>query len=105
MSNASELKKKSIEELEENYRILILSIRQEDIKNMVLIKELKRGSDISGNEGKLMSRIQSLEVIRALNQIYQKDKNISNKVITNIMRYALSIQTDKFQTPRYLRII
>ena len=40
-----------------------------------------------------------------MSQIHGQDPTIANSIITKIMRYALSIQTDKFDTPRYLRII
>ena len=40
-----------------------------------------------------------------MSEIYNQDQSIANNIITKIMRYALSIQTDKFDTPRYLRVI
>ena len=64
-----------------------------------------RSSDISGNKNKLISKIQSLQIVLAISQIHSQDNTIANNIITKIMRYALSIQTDKFDTPRYLRVI
>ena len=84
---------------------LISEIRKQNNRKKVVVKEMTRGRDISGNEGKLMSRIQSLQIIQALNEIYRNSRRDDNEVMTKIMRYALSIQTDKFDTPRYLRVI
>jgi len=64
-----------------------------------------RSTNIGGNKNKLISKIQSLQIVVAMSQIYSQDPDIANNTITKIMRYALSIQTDKFDTPRYLRVI
>jgi len=81
--------------------------------SLLLHTSSPRSSDISGNKNKLISKIQSLQIVLAISQIHsqeskkdeQKKHLISNNIITRIMRYALSIQTDKFDTPRYLRVI
>jgi len=73
--------------------------------DMISVSPIQRGSDISSSENKLISRIQSLQVVIALSQIYNIDQELANRTITKILRYALSIQTDKFNTPRYLRVI
>lgn len=105
LSDASDLTKKNVEELEVYYKELISRIEENDVKNKVLVREFTRGTDITGNEGKLISRIQSLQVIQAINNIYQRDSNEANIIMTDIMRYALSIKTDRFYSPRYLRVI
>jgi len=88
-------------------------------KNLLLNTSSSRSSIISGNKNKLISKIQSLQIVLAISQIYSQEEEgkkisekdpkiihlISNGVVTKIMRYALSIQTDKFDTPRYLRVI
>ena len=103
--DVSDLKKSSVEELELLVKSLINEIKTQNTSKIVKVKPILRGSDITGNEGKLISRIQSLQIIQALNEIYRHDRRDANEVITKIMRYALSIQTDKFDTPRYLRVI
>ena len=93
-----------------------LTIRQLEKKVKDLIKEIKlhpefvesrpiRGTEISGNEGRLISRIQSMEIVLALLQLKEASEIDANLAMTKIMRYALSIQTDKFDTPRYLRLL
>ena len=72
---------------------------------LLLHTSSNRSTNISGNKNKLISKIQSLQIVLAMSQIYSQDQSIANNIITKIMRYALSIQTDKFDTPRYLRII
>jgi hypothetical protein len=89
-------------------------------KHLLLNTSSPRFSKISGNKNKLISKIQSLQIVLAISQIYKQEEEdgrknneddtkiihlISNGVVTRIMRYALSIQTDKFDTPRYLRVI
>lgn len=103
--DASELKKSSVEELELLAQSLINEIKIQNTAKIVRVRPIIRGTDIKGNEGKLMSRIQSLQIIQALNEIYRHNRRDANEVMTKIMRYALSIQTDKFETPRYLRVI
>ena len=66
------------------------------------------GRDISktGNRrNKLISKLQSLQITYALAQIYAIDPELSKLIITKITRYALSIETDKFKTPRYIRVM
>jgi len=103
--DASELKKSSVEELELLTQSLINEIKTQNTAKIVKVKPIIRGRDIRGNEGKLISRIQSLQIIQALNEVYRHNRRDANEIMTKIMRYALSIQTDKFETPRYLRVI
>lgn len=69
------------------------------------VSPVLRGRDISNSENKLISRIQSLQILLCIMQIHLKNEEMAQKIITKILRYALSIQTDRFDTPRYLRII
>lgn len=64
-----------------------------------------RFTDIENDLNKLISKLQSLQIIKCILMIYEKDESLCNDIITDIFRYALSIKTDKFDTPRYLRII
>lgn len=72
---------------------------------IVVVEPIKRGTDISKSENRLISRIQSMQIILAILQLHNVSHKESNSLITKIMRYALSIETDQFKTPRYLRII
>lgn len=69
------------------------------------VTEIRRGHNIENNKNKLISRIQSLQIIKSLMYIYSINAEKANIVMTAILRYALSIQSDKFDTPRYLRVI
>ncbi len=104
------LREKTVEELELEVSDLIgkikaqsNSISEEPLR--INIRPIKRGSDISGNENKLISRIQSLQVSLALLDLYILNRQLAHETITKMMRYALSIQTDTFETPMYLRVI
>jgi hypothetical protein len=96
------LSKLNIDELKELATTLTNSIKE---FGFVKTTSSNRSSDISNTENKLISKIQSLQVVLFFCQVKERDNNISNSIITKIMRYALSIQTDKFDTPRYLRVI
>lgn len=77
----------------------------EDETDLVSIVPATRASDISGSENKLISKLQSLQIVLAIMQLFIIDKEIGNGVVTKMMRYALSIQNDSFTTLRYLRVI
>ena len=114
---------KDIKELIKIAENLIEEISKIQIENPgenIAIREISRGTDISKSKYKLISRIQSLQVIYTLLQISLKttsgtdntrrsvideSNKIINKIITKMFRYALSIETEKFSTPRYLRVI
>lgn len=104
LSDASDLRRYNIEDLENKVIELTDQIKKQNIRKLVSIKPI-RGQNIKGNEGKLISRIQSLEIIQALNELYNHNIFYAHRVMTKIMRYALSIKTDKFTSPRYLRVI
>ncbi len=104
----SELKQLTVEELKNYTMQLIKKCRKyENIigGNIVQIKPIERGTDISRSENRLISRIQSMQIVLAILQLHNISHKESNTLITKIMRYALSIETDKFKTPRYLRIL
>ena len=67
------------------------------------------GRDITGNvEKKLISKIQSLQVIRALAIIDKHDKEKKEEVdniVSKMLLYALSIQSQGFSSPKYIRVI
>ena len=53
-----------------------------------------------------MTKLQALQVTICIAQVYMDSPIEGNKLITSLMRYALSIQTDIFDTtPKYLRVI
>lgn len=83
----------------------INKIKKKTEGDLIIVKPITRGSDISNNEKKLISRIQSLQVVLAIIQLHEISHKEANDAITKILRYALSIQTDKFETPRYLRVV
>jgi len=94
------------EELENWCKDLIEQSReiQKQLGETFKIEEI-RGRKIEGNVNKLISRIQSLQIVMLIGSVMMMNRNLANRIITSIMRYALSIQTDKFDTPRYLRVI
>lgn len=104
IQSSLELKKLDIEELKAMVIDLTNVIKSKKSQVNLIIRDIK-GSDISSNEGKLISRIQSLQIVLSIIEVYTSSKDDANIIITKIMRYALSIQTDKFNTPRYLRVI
>ncbi len=66
---------------------------------------IKGRDNIINRKNKLISKLQSLEIIYTFIKLEEIDPVTADEKITKIMRYALSIATDKFETPRYLRII
>jgi hypothetical protein len=131
----SELKKRTLMDLRNSISILyneLLSLREfangVDIMEMPStqqIPNIKKGeftgtswdkvikyTDLSKTEeedgnikNKLISKLQSLQILVSIATIYKVDPNLGNDIITKMMRHALSIQTYDFETPRYLRII
>ena len=63
------------------------------------------GKDIGGIQNKLISKIQSLQVIRALCGIYFISPAEVDRVVTKILLYALSVQNPGFSSPKYVRVI
>jgi hypothetical protein len=103
-----ELSLLNIDQLKSLVRSLISTIntlRKRAEGDLIKVQPITRGSDISSNEKKLISRIQSLQVVLAIIQLHEISHKDSHDAVTKILRYALSIQTDKFDTPRYLRVV
>ena len=103
----SELRLFNIKQLNDivNYLITISNNMKKYFGDMLVIEPISRGTDIRMSENRLISRIQSMQVVIAFMQLYLKDKDLANMVITKMLRYALSIETDFFRTPMYYRII
>lgn len=103
-----ELSKLNINELNELLEEIELDIA--DLKSEINIKieyDLA-GREIKGNvEKKLISKIQSLQIIRALAVIdkYDESGKEVDSIVSNILLYALSIQNPGFSSPKYLRVI
>jgi hypothetical protein len=105
LSSFKELNDKTEEQLE-----LMLDVLYNYMINTP--SKIKVDADIAGRnidtKNKLISKIQSLQVISTFSRLEESLPNgpiIADEKITKIMRYALSIETDSFVTPRYLRII
>jgi hypothetical protein len=76
------------------------------LKTHIKVEYNLAGRDIN-NERKLISKIQSLQVIKALALIDANDgsgKEV-NRVVSNMLLYALSIQNPGFSSPKYIRVI
>ena len=117
LQTVDELKEKNIDELKD----IIDDIRYQISKYRPI--GVKISYDLKGRannslEKKLISKIQSLQIIRALSIIDNKDdsprtlpngekntKNEVDKILSKILLYALSIHTGGFSTPRYARVI
>jgi hypothetical protein len=68
--------------------------------------DLSKTEEEDGNiKNKLISKLQSLQILASIAKIYKANPMLGNDVMTKIMRHALSIQTSDFDTPRYLRVI
>jgi hypothetical protein len=85
--------------------IIKLSNSNPTLKGLLSIVKVTRGTDTNGNINAGISRYQSLQVIYLIMKAYSIDAKFGNLIITKIMRYALSIQTEYFNTPMYLRVI
>jgi hypothetical protein len=98
------LLKKSNEELFNNIVSIINELENEN-NSIISLKEFTRARNIKDNKNKLISRLQSLQFIKSLYYIMKSNNKLADKIITNIFRYALSIQTHQFTSPRYLRVL
>jgi len=69
--------------------------------------DISTGRPIGGDnrKNKLISKLQSLQIILAIMLIRIKSINKGDELMDKIMRYALSIKADIFDTPRYVRVI
>jgi hypothetical protein len=104
IESVNSLKKLTIEQLEQKLNKLYEELDSKG-KNNIQYNLSDRGSKIEGSEKKIISKIQSLQVVKTLLDIHTKDQNTANIIITEIMKFALSIQVDYFLTPYYLRVI
>lgn len=99
----SELKDMSDEQLIHNINYIINKLNS---KRNIKLNVLNTGNTIDNNRtNKLISKLQSLQIILALANINSYSKKKSNNVINDIMRYALSIKAVDIVTPRYVRVI
>jgi hypothetical protein len=112
----SELEKLNEETLINKIQSILIKMNDISNENSKLIKityPKKTGTKIStgrpiGNDNrksKLISKLQSLQIILAVTEVRLFDHNVADDLMNKIMRYALSIQADVFVTPRYVRVI
>lgn len=103
----TDLKDKNIDELK--FKIEELQVDLASLKSVgVKIDYDLAGREITGKvENKLISKIQSLQIIKALSVISSRDKTNKevNLVISKMLLYALSIQNPGFSSPKYIRVI
>ena len=107
ISEWQSLEKKGVAELKN-----IMSGIQKDIDSMksdlsIDIKYDLAGKEVGDLEKKLISKIQSLQVIRALCVIDKFDDTDTevDRIVTKMLLYALSIQNPGFSSPKYVRVI
>jgi len=116
------LKNKNVQELKDMIEELNTEIKEFDNPLGVNVKDDLKGRPNDSLEKKLISKIQSLQIIRALSIIDYHDVVINenprrlingqpnpdneiDKIVTKVLLYALSIHTGGFSTPRYARVI
>lgn len=116
LQTVEELKSKTVNELTEMIEDTKIQISKFKKPSIEVLFDLK-GRDNNLLEKKLISKLQSLQIIRALSIISSYDKspekinnklnpnNEVDKIITKFLLYALSINTGGFSTPRYARVI
>lgn len=116
------LKAKSVDDLKDIIEDLNSEIKGFENPLGVNVKDDLKGRPNNSLEKKLISKIQSLQIIRVLSIIDYQDvvvngnprrlingqpnpDNEIDKIITKVLLYALSIHTGGFSTPRYARVI
>jgi hypothetical protein len=116
------LKLKTVEELKEIVQYLSDEIKGFEHELSIKITYDLKGRPNNSLEKKLISKIQSMQIIRALSIIDYYDVVVNNnhrrlingqpnpdneidRIVTKVLLYALSIHTGAFDTPRYARII
>ena len=116
LQTVEELKSKTVDELTEMIEDTKIQISKFKKPSIEVVFDLK-GRNNNLLEKKLISKLQSLQIIRALSIISSYDKspekinnklnpnNEVDKIITKFLLYALSINTGGFSTPRYARVI
>lgn len=113
----SELKRLSIEQLkvkiQTHYDILTnLRLVNVNIAYQTATRLSSKGKEYQTRlktlttEHDFMTKLQALQVTICIAQVYMDSPIEGNKLMTSLIRYALSIQTDIFDTtPKYLRVI
>ena len=116
LQTVEELKSKTVDELTEMIEDTKIQISKFKKPSIEVVFDLK-GRNNNLLEKKLISKLQSLQIIRALSIISSYDKspekinnklnpnNEVDKIVTKFLLYALSINTGGFSTPRYARVI
>lgn len=116
------LKNKNVQELKDIIEDLNAEIKGFENPLGINVKDDLKGRPNDSLEKKLISKIQSLQIIRALSIIDYHDvvvnenprrlingqpnpDNEIDKIVTKVLLYALSIHTGGFSTPRYARVI
>jgi hypothetical protein len=118
LQTAEELKSKTVEELKDIIKNLDNEIKELSTVSIgVEILHDLRGQKNNFREKKLISKIQSMQIVRSLIIIDSLDpsprwiKGVENPnnhvdvIMTKILLYALSINNGGFLTPRYARVI
>jgi hypothetical protein len=85
--------------------IIKLSKTNPSLQQLLSVVRVTTGTETDGNINAGISRYQSLQVIYLIMKVYSINQKLGNQIITKIFRYALSIETDYFNTPMYLRVI
>lgn len=106
-SSVKDLSNKNVEELKD-----MLTEIDNKVNSLLKNSRFKSDKHLMGrknnfNEKKIISKIQSLQILRALLLIDEKDpsKEEVDKIVTDIFYYALSIDIGDLKTPLYVRVI
>ena len=105
----AELQKNDLDQLKEILRGVqndIKSLKSDSDKKIEIRQDLG-GKEIGDARGKIISKIQSLQVVKALAMIDKfDDKNTEvDEIVSKMLLYALSIQNPGFSSPKYIRVI
>lgn len=93
----------------------ILATLNADVKSMenemrvdIIPDTRGRSTEGESRKRKLISKVQSMQVIRALAVIDSHDKGEKraiDDIVSNMLLYALSIKNPNFSSPRYVRVV
>lgn len=106
-----ELNRMDVADLESMLSDISTDIRSMEVGLHVDVVTSTRGRSNEGEDRKrkLISKIQSMQVVRALVVIDHNDRSEKSreidKVVSNMMLYALSIRNPNFSSPRYVRVV
>jgi hypothetical protein len=109
----SELSEKVLISKIESIFTKINDLYEMNSKILSIIYPKKPGTEIStgrpiGDENrknKLISKLQSLQIVLSIMLVRIESIDNGNELMNKIMRYALSIKADIYETPRYVRVI